>query len=383
MLSPLLSLMILAFFAPWGAYAEFSTTTICRMGFETTSTRTIRTRTTTVRSVSTSTLLVLSYPTRTITPPVVTQTSSASKTITATRTADQDTTITITLREAALTTTTSTSFLTVPTVITTTTTLLADVPSFSTSPGFMPIQSVHGNPPERKRKLLPPVENNDLESALPLIEDDSLVRRQYAYPTALICDVQIEGTISTTITQRASSTIAITAPARTTKTTITTTLTTTSFKFRDTEVATDYQFTTSTSSSTSTFFQYSITLSFSSTSTVTTKAAPTPYPGCQPDNFISSHDGSSLNGFDAGALNYRSTSYPFTGDVDCCQLCQQLDTTCAFFSTRDGSCNLYNTDLCNPQYLVFRYFSSGLTSFPKDWTFGNGNCGYGAYAGVT
>jgi hypothetical protein len=179
MMSPLLSLMILAFFAPWGAYAELSTTTICRMGFGTTSTRTIRTRTTTVRSVSTSTLLVLSYPTRTITPPVVTQTSSASKTITATRTADQDTTtITITLREAALTTTTSTSFLTVPTVTTTTTTLLADVPSFSTSPGFMPIQSVHGNLPERKRKLLPPVENNDLESALPLIEDDSLVRRQ-------------------------------------------------------------------------------------------------------------------------------------------------------------------------------------------------------------
>jgi hypothetical protein len=321
-------------------------------------------RTTTVRLPYTHTMRLVSYVTRTITPAAVTRTKTLSKATTTTRRAVQQTdttTLTLSFDEFITVTSTKLSISTIIEVTTTTTSPKGSILTISTSSGFIPIQSVSGNLPLRKRAL-----NVDLAAA------------PTSYPASVVCSVVLKKNVYTTATDRALRTTIRTAETPTifkTSTRISTSRVT-----NKPERATVTTTEKITSTSTSIIDGGEETTSTTVTSTSTIEVLPTAYPGCQTHNYFSTHNGSPIYNGSPVDPNFTGAKNLAAPDAEtCCHACQQSEDCGMFIHSAQNGYTTFHTSVCAAQSHFYNLYSTGSAEAPM-YVLGNGNCGYSKWA---
>jgi hypothetical protein len=105
-----------------------------------------------------------------------------------------------------------------------------------------------------------------------------------------------------------------------------------------------------------------------------TAAAATAYPGCGPDNFISSRNGNSINSVYSSSTNARAyLSYTSSDAIGCCQICQ-ADSLCGGFAWSLGTCYTLELYTCTPASVIQQYEGTN-GNMDQGFVVGDGNCG--------
>ncbi|KAH7110907.1 hypothetical protein B0J11DRAFT_586107 [Dendryphion nanum] len=349
--------------------------------------------TTVVKAVTLTAIRVaVIVPTKTITPGAKTTTTivDITSTITSVAPVVTDTFSTTITSDTTLTSvvleTITTTFV-IPTTVTTFPN--GETTTVTTNSGFLPIKSVPGNPPSRRqatahaRRVPEPIITDaavrfeerqrqqkgrvfcELKDGQPFVSG--------RFPSAVSCVNNIKVVNTKTLSFTWFKTATVTAP----KPTIT--ITDTRFHTTTTVIQAVRASTTISTAVTNTFTTQSTTTLVSpttilNTQTVSSVPTTTAYPGCGPDNFINSANGYGINYWWLSGTKLPDTvSFPSNNAEACCRACFDR-SDCTATSWTGNRCELYLSNTCQPQNILF-WYGIGPPTPPGSWVFSNGNCG--------